>query len=196
MAQKTSNALDTFIADVRRVFATIRDPKAQAQVIAEHMKRLLADPNWLDEKVGDRKGRVDLYVDEEYGHPGPGFLVMCTVGDTSASQAQEPTQGGALPHDHGASFVVYGIYRGAGLQIKYRWAYPQGWTSPQLTESERFVQREGEVAFFLPGEIHSTARAGEGRNVIVRMEAQKLQRVTRHRYDPRANTTFLSPAQE
>ena len=197
MAQVSTNALDTFIAGVRQVFATVEDPRTQAQGIAEHMKRLLGDPNWLREKVGDRTGRVDLYVDGEYGHPGPGFLVMCTIGDGSAPQAQAPAKGGAVPHDHGASFVVYGVYRGAGQQIRYRWVYPQGaWTSPQLTESERFVQRAGEVAFFLPGEIHSTAGAGKGQTVIVRMEAQKLERVTRHRYDTGANAAHLTPAQK
>jgi hypothetical protein len=94
--------------------------------------------------------------------------------------------------------VVYGVYRGGTEQTKYRWDYPDGaWTAPRLSMTQRFIQRAGEVAFFLPGEIHSTrSAAGEGPSVIVRLEAQKLERVTRHRYDLEGNAASLNPATE
>ena len=200
MTQITTYSMETFIANVREVFATQDTSLARAQGIAEEMKRLLKEPHWLDDKVGQQRGRVDLYVDDQYGHPGPGFLLMCSRSERTATLAAPqpaPTESGAVPHDHGASFVVYGIYKGAGQQIKYQWSYPPGqWTSPRLVESGRFIQQAGEVAFFLPGEIHSTAPAGDGVTVIVRLEAQKLERVTRHRYNLQDNTAILVPARE
>lgn len=187
MVQSGVYTLEGFIADIRQVFASNKDPRAQAQGVAMHMKGLLAVPGWLEERIGlppeGGFGRKDLYVDEEYGHPGPGFLVMCSI--------QGPGAGGpgATPHDHGASWVVYGVYKGAIEQTKFRWAYPEGaWTSPQLEEVGKLVQRDGEVAFFLPGEIHQTRNAVNGRSLVLRVEAQRLERVVRHRYNMEANS--------
>lgn len=193
MAQVATYTLEQFIADIRGVFASIKDnPKAQAQAIAAHMEKILAVPDWLEEKIkAPTEGgfsRADLYLDPEFGHPGPGFLVMCSIQDPN----RDPRLGGGIPHDHGASFVVYGTYKGAIEQTKYRWFYPEGaWTSPRLQESERFVQRAGQVAFFLPGEIHKTVNATNERALVLRVEAQTLDRVTRHRYDPETNAVTL-----
>lgn len=88
--------------------------------------------------------------------------------------------------------MVYGVYQGAIEQTTYRWVYPEGqWTSPRLTQSQRFVQRAGEVAFFLPGEIHKTVNAAQEPSLVLRVEGQKLDRVARHRYDPDTNSARL-----
>jgi hypothetical protein len=55
---------------------------------------------------------------------------------------------------------------------------------------ERFiadVQRVGAVAFLLPGEIHTTKNVHDGRSLVFRLEAQRLDQVMRHRYNPQAN---------
>ncbi|MGH8056378.1 MAG: hypothetical protein ACREOH_03965 [Candidatus Entotheonellia bacterium] len=186
MTQTQTYTLDSFIADVRNAFASTPDPVARAEAVRGHLRQLLAVPGWLEERLQlpaeGGFGRHDLHVDAEYGHPAPGFLVMCSV--------QRPGQSGTPPHDHGASWVVYGVYKGAIEQRKYRWAYPEAPTksAPKLEESERYVQGEGEVAYFLPGEIHSTGNVSAGRSLVVRVEAQKLDGVWRHRYDKAANT--------
>src|SRR6266852_2525307 len=108
------------------------------------MRELLAVPGWLEEKLQSLPkggyGRVDLHMDDKYGHPEPGFLAMCSA---------------------------------------------QDWTSPELKPAERYVQREGEVAFFLPGEIHTTKNVHDGRSLVFRLEGQRLDRVLRHRYNQR-----------
>jgi hypothetical protein len=124
------------------------------------MKDLLARPDLLEEinrRSGGKPGRVDLHIDDKYGHPGPGFCLMTSLPGPGSEGA-----GGRLPHDHGASFVVYGVCKGAIEQTKYKWTYTKDrdWTSPELKTSERFVQKPGDVAFFLPGEIHKTIRVG------------------------------------
>lgn len=190
MAQTSVYTMEVFVANVKQVFANNRDPRAQAQGVAKHMKEMLAVPGWLEEKlnlpVEGGVGRTDLYLDEEHGHPGPGFLLMCSV--------QLPGQHNA-PHDHGASWVVYGVYQGAIEQTKWRWEYPESdRTAPEIKDVASWVQGEGEVAFFLPGEIHTTRCVADGRTLVLRLEAQKLDRVVRHRYNQHTNSAEMFQA--
>jgi hypothetical protein len=197
MAQTARDTIERFTADLRQVFAATKDPVAQAQGVARHVRELLAKPGCLDDAVtpeaGARFGRVDLYRDADHGHPAPGFLVMCAVLPPSRQAGRGLTRG--TPHDHGASWVVYGVYRGAIEQTKYRWVYPDGpGTAPTLQEGERFVQQVGDVAFFLPGEIHKTATVSDGPAVVLRVEGQSMDRVVRHRYDPQTHAAEMFQA--
>jgi hypothetical protein len=175
-------AIDHFVGAVTDVFASTPDARAQAQKISSHMKLLLSRPNLMEEieqRGGGKPGRIDLHIDDKFGHPGPGFCLMTTL--TPKGKAT----GGARAHDHGASFVVYGVYKGAIEQTKYTWVYAKegDWTSPELRAGDRFVQKEGEVAFFLPGEIHKTSAVGDEPPIVLRLEAQLLDRVARHTYN-------------
>ena len=176
------SAINKFVTAVRSVFASNPDAREQARLIGGHMKALLFSPQLLEEieqRGGGRPGRIDLHIDDEYGHPGPGFCLM-----TSLTPKGKST-GGARAHDHGASYVVYGVYKGAIEQTKYTWSYPISgdWTAPELTQGEPFVQNVGDVAFFLPGEIHKTSAVGDEPPIVLRLEAQLLDRVERHTYD-------------
>ena len=186
MTQTTTYSMDAFLDDVREVFASTNDPLAQAQAVSAHLKDLLAVPGWLEERINLPKeggfGRTDLHLEEDSGYPGPGWLFMSTV--------QKPGQDN-LPHDHGSAWVVYGVYDGAIEQTKWRWHYPgEGVDSPRIKETGRFVQKNGTVAFFLPGEIHNTRNVigADGRSVVLRLESQKLDRVVRLQYNPDENT--------
>ncbi len=174
-------AIDQFVEAVRDVFANTSDARSQARGIATEMKTLLAAPGLLHEiteRGGGKPGRIDLHIDDQYGHPGPGFCLM-----TSLTPRGKAT-GGAQAHDHGASYVVYGVFKGAIEQTKYNWRYNMDGDlkAPELEESERFVQREGDIAFFLPGEIHTTSSASDDPPIVLRLEAQLLDRVKRHTY--------------
>lgn len=186
MPQTIAYTFEQFIVDIQQVFANSQDPREQAQGVARDMQRLLAVPHCLKDHVDlspeSGFGRVNLHCDEHYGHPGPGFLVMCALLPPSAQATASLTRG--TPHDHGASWVVYGVYQGAIEQSKYTWSYPSGqWTSPHLQASETFVQNEGDIAFFLPGEIHKTATVSETAALVLRVEGQAMDRVVRHRYN-------------
>jgi hypothetical protein len=192
MSESGNYTIEKFIGDVKKVFVSTRDPRAQGSAIAKHMEALLASPNLPDEieqRAAGRTGRIDLYVDQEHGHPGPGFCLMTTIADPNA-------QGGSrerYPHDHGASFVVYGVFKGATQQVKFRWTCPDNGDrkTPELKEYDRFTQDTGQAAFFLPGEIHMTGPAGGGPSRIIRLEAQKLDRVPRHSYKSKGATVAL-----
>lgn len=182
-------AIDRFVAAVRDVFATTPDARAQAQGISAHMRTLLASPGLMEEiqqRGGGKPGRIDLHIDDTYGHPGPGFCLM-----TSLTPKGKAT-GGARAHDHGASYVVYGVYKGAIEQTKYTWAYTDkaDLTAPELRAGERFVQNEGDIAFFLPGEIHKTSAVGDAPPIVLRLEAQLLDRVARHTYNLESHQTL------
>ena len=173
-------SIDTFVAGARQVYAGSDDARAQAQGIAAQLKLLLAQPDLMQEieAIADgRTGRIDLHIDDRFGHPGPGFCLM-----TSINPAGKRT-GGARAHDHGASYVVYGVHKGAIEQTKYTWGYDGDLTAPVLKPGDCFVQNAGEVAFFLPGEIHRTTAVGEDAPVVLRLEGQLLDRVARHTYD-------------
>jgi predicted metal-dependent enzyme (double-stranded beta helix superfamily) len=172
--------MEAFVQDVKDIFKTERDPHKQAKAVAAHMKELLAVPGWLEEKLQLPEeggyGRFDLYLDEDSGHPGNGWYLMASI--------QKPGQDN-LPHDHGVTWVVYGVYQGAIRQRKWRWAFPgEGVSQAQIVEHGSFVQRDGTVAYFMPGEIHDTLNVVEGRSLVVRLESQKLDRVTRFQYNP------------
>ena len=179
-AQTATYTMEAFVEDVRNVFRNETDPHVQAKTVSAFLKKLLAVPAWLDEKLNLPEeggyGRVSLHLDEETGHPGNGWWLMASV--------QKPGQDN-LPHDHGVTWVVYGIHKGSIRQRKWRWAFPgEGVDEAQIVESGQFVQRDGDVAYFLPGEIHDTLNVEEGRSVVVRLESQKLDRVTRFQYNP------------
>jgi predicted metal-dependent enzyme (double-stranded beta helix superfamily) len=151
------------------------------------MQELLRVPGWLEEQIHlpaeGGFGRHDLHHDTEFGHPEGGFLLMCGI--------QRPGQDN-LPHDHGTTWVVYGVYQGAIEQTKWRWSYPAtDRTAPELKPLESWVQGPGDIAFFLPGEIHHTRCVAADRAVVIRLEGQKLAGMLRHRYDPQTNTAEL-----
>ena len=187
MTPAATYTVETFIEDVRQIFATTKDPRTQAQEVARHMQELLRAPGWLEERLQlpaeGGFGRHDLHHDKEFGHPEGGFLLMCGI--------QRPGQDN-LPHDHGTTWVVYGVYQGAIEQTKWRWSYPAtDRTAPELKPLESWVQGPGDIAFFLPGEIHHTRCVAADRAVVIRLEGQKLAGMLRHRYDPQTNTAEL-----
>ncbi|HCP22936.1 MAG: hypothetical protein FI717_10525 [SAR202 cluster bacterium] len=178
--QTGTYTLEAFVEDVKAVFRNETDPHVQAKTVSAHLKDLMAVPDWLEEKLelGEEGGfgRFSLHLDEDSGHPGNGWWLMASV--------QKPGQDN-LPHDHGVTWVVYGVYKGSIRQRKWRWAFPgEGVDKAQIVEHGQFVQTDGDVAYFMPGEIHDTLNVEEGRSLVIRLESQKLDRVTRFQYNP------------
>ena len=173
--------LDEFVGDLRGAFAVHDDLVGRANAVAEVLQHLLRVGGWVQELL-DKGGYEALpgsaYVDDQYGHPAPGFHITCGAQRGGQTQA---------PHDHGAAWVVYGTYAGAIKQTRWGWDYSDGLLKPRLVERASFVQQPGEAAYFLPGEAHDTLSVAE-RSVVVRVESQKVSTLWRHRYDREANT--------
>ena len=58
---------------------------------------------------------------------------------------------------------------------------------PEIKPLESWTQGAGDIAFFLPGEIHNTRCVAEDRALVIRLEGRKLSGMLRHRYDPATN---------
>lgn len=183
MATTGHRALDTFVDATREAFRTHEDQRQQAQAVSAAAEDLVAVDGWMDELIDfdGRRARAELHLDEEYGHPAPGFVVKGSV-----THPDEST-GGSTPHDHGAAWVAYAVYRGRMEQYRYGWEYDEDARNPELTERDSFVQEPGDARFFLPGEIHRTNIVSEGPTWVVRIESQHTGSVDRHRYDPDGN---------
>ncbi len=181
MTQSVGYTLETFIEDVRKAFADSDDARTQAQTVAGYMGLLLQVPNLLDGKLEIPEtgtAVASLHHDTDYGHPAPGFWLMCNV------QTQSGATVGVHPHDHGAAWVVYGVYSGAIQQTTWRWQFHEpDRTVPHLDEAGQWIQKPGEVAFFMPGAIHAQKNVNDGPSVVIRLEGQKLTGVVRHSYN-------------
>lgn len=174
--------LEDFVRDLQQAFATHDDLVGRANAVAGTLQHLLQAGGWVREML-DKGGYDGLpgstYVDAAHGHPAPGFHITCGAHPRGMSSG---------PHDHGASWVAYGTYEGAIEQTRMYWDYSEGRLQPRLTARESFVQRAGQVAYFLPGEIHNTRNVADDRSVVVRVEAQQMATVWRHRYDQESHT--------
>ncbi len=185
MSQIAVYTLDQFVADLRATFANGELLPAKATSVAAVLQRLLGLGGWVQRRL-DAGGYDALggsvYTDADYGYPGPGFHITC--GADTLSQYRPP-------HDHGAGWVVYGVYKGAIEQTRYGWDYSAGNLAPQFVPRTSFVQKAGEVAYFLPGEAHTTRNVAGERTIVVRVESQNLSRVVRHGYDLPTNAAAL-----
>ncbi|MPZ14168.1 MAG: hypothetical protein GEU73_07040 [Chloroflexi bacterium] len=173
--------LDEFVTDLQQAFSSHPDLVGRANAVAEVLQHLVSVGGWVQELID--KGGYDAlpgstYADPTHGHPAAGFHITCG--------AQKPGQANS-PHDHGAGWVAYGTYEGAIEQTRWGWDYRDGLLRPRLVAKESFVQNPGEVAYFLPGEIHDTKNVAE-RTVVVRVESQKVATLWRHRYIKDGNT--------
>ena len=177
--------LEEFVKDLQGAFSSLPDLVGRANGVAEVLQHLLRVGGWVQDLL-DKGGYAGLpggaYTDSTLGHPAAGFHITCG--------AQKPGQMNA-PHDHGAGWVVYGTFEGAIEQTRWGWDYANGLLKPRLVARESFVQNPGEVAYFLPGEIHDTKNVAE-RTVVVRVESQKVATLWRHRYLKDGNTAMAS----
>jgi hypothetical protein len=185
MAQATETQTEKqLIAAVREAFASSDDARGQAQAIADAMRRAFQQ-GWPENSptMGDGYGTFLIHSDSEYGHPAPGFQVLAY---RQAPQPESPPS----PHDHGACFVVYGVARGGNVQTRYTWRYEEDTTKPPvLVQTQQHVQKPGDAAYFLPGEVHATQGSPNEETVYVRITSQDLDHVWRHRYNPEHGTS-------
>ena len=187
MAQSTATYTEQrFIEDVREAFAFSKDARLQAHTIADRLRQLFAT-GWPEgsERFGKEAGTYTIHADNDHGHPDPGFMVL--------AYRQGPRKAAVpSPHDHGACFVVYGVASGSNVQTRYRWSYPEDPTAPPVLEKvQETLQKAGDAAYFLPGEIHSTQGSTEEETVYVRVTSQDLDEVWRHRYHLGDNKSWV-----
>ncbi|MDR7230299.1 hypothetical protein J2X45_001380 [Caulobacter sp. BE264] len=138
----TQNALETFVARVRTSWGPLT-----TEVVADchaHLEALLqAAPTepWLASLIEDRPARRELYRDPDHG-----FVLLAHAEDAGLYRS---------PHDHGRSWVLYGVQSGDMEMCTY---------APIEAEDHgvRLVRRDaaqvfaGKAMAYLPGDVHDT----------------------------------------
>jgi len=86
------------------------------------------------------------------------------------------------PHDHGACWVLHGVYHGAVEVTTYR-RTDDGKVAGRAALEKKELHRltPGSVISYLPGEIHATFTVEH--SVVFRFLSYDLNKVQRYRYD-------------
>ena len=69
MSESKTYTIEQFVGDMKKVFASTKDPRAQAGAIAKHMEALLVSPGLPDE-IQHRPGHPPFLDGEEAGFSG------------------------------------------------------------------------------------------------------------------------------
>lgn len=153
------NALETFIAGVRASWGPL-----STQVVTDcrsHLEALLRTPpteDWLAALRAERPASRELYRDPEQG-----FVLQAHT---------EPDGLYRRPHDHGRSWVLYGVQSGDVEMGSY--ARTEGLDGQvRLVKREATGVRAGSAMTYLPGDIHDT-RCVTGPALLFRLTERDL----------------------
>lgn len=155
---------DEFIVDCREAMKTL-DGDGARQSICVSMEKLLQNKDFIAENLGTDKeeGRHTVYRCEETG-----FNLLFHIFDAA---------NGAPPHDHGASWAVYG--QAVGHTDMTEWEYDD--KADKLVVSKEYRLDPGKAGIFPPNAIHSIQYTAGAR--FVRVTGVDLETVTRRVFD-------------
>lgn len=156
-------ALDLFAGRVRDSWGPLTSELvAQCAVRLAELLRAPASEQWLADLCHERPESRELYRD-----PVHGFVLLAHTEADGRYRA---------PHDHGTSWVIYGVLRGAMEMGTYgRVDGVDG--EPRLVKRGSTLVRPGEVQVYLPGDIHDTVCVS-GPAIQFRFTARDLRRET------------------
>lgn len=158
-----SYSLTDFCTDIRSVLQKHDDPEGREQV-RQKLERLLIDPDFLAEYLGDDSAPGVKQIHED---PEQNFCVL-TYNMTAPRTSP--------PHDHGESWAVYG--QAAGHTDMTIWRSGDGHVEPVRT----FRLEPGQAGLFDVRDIHSIDYAKGAR--FVRVTGVDLAKVSRRVFDP------------
>jgi len=154
------NSLHTFARAMHAEWGPLSDDLVAAlRTRLEALLRAPATEDWLAALVRRGAANQELYRDPDHG-----FVLLAHT---------EPTGLYRPPHDHGRSWVAYGIQRGVSEMTTYaKTARPDG--SEVLVKRDCMRLKPGMVQVYLPGDIHDT-RCVEGPALIYRFTERDLK---------------------
>ncbi len=159
--------LDTFCGDSRRLLQSqaieIALPK-----IAQGLAALLAAPDFVAATFDEQMpaGKRELYLDHDRG-----FRVLAHV---------QPAGKSGAPHDHGASWAVYGNARGRTEMTEYRRVNAPDEAHAVLVVGERYSLDTGQTRAYPSGTIHATAHPEKA--WVIRVTGCDLDSIERYRF--------------
>jgi predicted metal-dependent enzyme (double-stranded beta helix superfamily) len=161
--------LDQFIADCRGFLTRDPGPKGREQV-RQHLEQLLANPDFVRAHCGDDapRGLKMLYED-----PQLGFQILAHLNDKARVSP---------PHDHGASWAIYG--QASKYTDMIEWEREDDGGDPKhakLTPAKKYRLAPGHAGIYQDGKIHSIDYPD--RAVFVRVTGTNLDNINRIRID-------------
>lgn len=163
--------LNPFIDDCRA--ALKRDPGPEGrEKVRVLLERLLKDEDFIAAHCSDRtpKGLHVLHDDAELG-----FQILAHINEKARASP---------PHDHGASWAIYGQATSYTDMIEYRRF--DGGAEPDranLKVTKKYRLNPGHAGIFQDGAIHSIDYPDGSR--FVRVTGTNLDRIARSSFDPK-----------
>jgi len=160
-------ALNEFIADVKATLTSDPGPQGRESV-RKNLERLLTNTAFIEETCGDAAplGLKTLYEDKDLG-----FQVLAHINDKARKSP---------PHDHGASWAIYGQATGYTDMIEWE-RTDNGGDHAELKEIKRYRLTPGTAGIYQDGAIHSIDYPDRAR--FIRVTGTNLDRINRVRFD-------------
>lgn len=164
--------LQSFTEEVRSRWGPLTSELAEAcQRAMERLLRASSEEGWLTRLHQDAPASAELHRDLDHG-----FMLLA---HTEQAGLYRP------PHDHGRSWVLYGIQHGQIEMGTYaRFETDNG--AVRLVKRNTTVVRAGQAQLYLPGDIHDTRCVSESALLFrfterdLRVEDRQHRRLTRY----------------
>ncbi|MDP6567665.1 MAG: hypothetical protein QF578_22750 [Alphaproteobacteria bacterium] len=163
-------SLEQYCEDCRAALAA-DGGAAGREAVRANLERLLQDGDFLAAHLGPDQavGTRTLYQDPDHE-----FCVLAYVTDEART---------SMPHDHGASWAIYGQATGQTDITEYRRNDGgAGAGAAQLEQTEAYRLEPGKAGLYDVGDIHAIDYPGGAR--FVRVTGTDLNLVPRLRFDP------------
>jgi predicted metal-dependent enzyme (double-stranded beta helix superfamily) len=174
--------LDQFIADCRTILT--RDPgPAGREEVRQRLERLLSNQDFVQRHCGDDapRGLSVLYED-----PKLGFQVLAHINDKARVSP---------PHDHGASWAIYG--QATKYTDMIEWERLDNGGDPkhaELKPAKKYRLNPGQAGIYQNGAIHSIDYPDKSR--FIRVTGTNLDKIERIRIDlASGNVEQMTPQQ-
>jgi predicted metal-dependent enzyme (double-stranded beta helix superfamily) len=160
--------LDQFVADCRAILSRDPGPKGREEVRVA-LERLLANEQFVEEYCGTSvpRGLKVLYED-----PKLGFQVLAHINDKARVSP---------PHDHGASWAIYGQATHYTDMIEWEREDDGGSDKAKLKPAKKYRLLPGHAGIYQDGKIHSIDYPDSSR--FVRVTGTNLDKINRVRFD-------------
>jgi predicted metal-dependent enzyme (double-stranded beta helix superfamily) len=161
--------LDQFVTDCHTILA--RDPGPQGrEEVRLRLERLLANPEFVEKYCGDAvpRGLHLLHEDKELG-----FQILAHINDKARVSP---------PHDHGASWAIYG--QATKYTDMIEWEREDEGGDPKhakLKPVKKYRLNPGHAGIYQDGRIHSIDYPDYAR--FVRVTGTNLDAIPRVRFD-------------
>jgi len=169
---------ETFCGDCRKAYDKSTG-EADLEVIRQNLEKLIKEnPGFIEEKCGDS---ADYGVHELYTDPQMGFIVY-------AHNIKEGRK--SPPHDHGASWAVYGQAKKFTDMTEYRRLDDKSEAGhAEIEETKNYRLEFGMAGKFGPHDIHQIHFEDEAR--FIRVTGADLFKENTLTYDPENNSVNI-----